>query len=301
MGKTSKQFGSKMRTRTVGGGAKGKRQDLKLDETPSNEVADKQAQMIYIGLTFLSILLVGGALYWAFFTLLSGVSGGHLNWAAIIAGSITIGVCIFLTRTLAWLSYFGAIIYAMKTNAWQSQQRLCRSALKLWRLFPGGSSTAALMLVQSLVSRGQFDEAIAVGQEQFNLHGKDPKFNESLAPMYSSLGMAYQVKGDPKESIVWTERGIEAMERALTQIAEKKTWQAKLAGPQGIEWAKQLRMQLCVAYFNNASSYFNQMNYRQARQLYKQTLDHSNQAPEFPEKAEIVRVSKEQMQRLKHS
>ena len=300
MAKTTKFGGGKVRTKNLGG-AKVKRPELRLDVAPTNEAADKTAQLIYIGLSVFSVVLIGLLLWWAISSLVGGITGGHLAWGAIIGGAVGIGACIFFGRTLAWLSYFGAIMYSMKTHAWVSQERLCRSALKKWRIFPGGAATAALMLVQSLVSRGQFDDAIAIGEEQYKLHGNDPKFNESFAPMYTALGMAFQVKGELKESITWTDRGIQALERALSQLLEKKTWQAKMAGVQGIEWAKQLRMQLCIAHFNNATSYFNQQNYRQAKQLYKEALDYANLAPDFPEKGDVVRVSREQLSRLKHT
>jgi hypothetical protein len=292
--------GGKMRTKVMGA-PKGKRPELRLDAAPSNEAGDKQAQMIFIGLSLFSIVLVCGGLFFSIATLIGGINSGHFLWGAIVGGAIGIGVCIFLARALAWMSHFGAIMYAMKVRAWESQERLCQSALKNWRIHPGGAAMAALMLVQSLVGRGQFDEAIEAGQEQWKLHGEDPKFAETLAPMFTSLGMAYQVKGDPKEAIVWTDRGISAMQRSLADLSEKKTWRAKFAGLQGIEWTKQLKMQLSVAYFNNATSYFNQMNYRQAKQAYKQALDACNQAPDFPEKDDIVRVSREQLTRLKHA
>jgi tetratricopeptide (TPR) repeat protein len=297
---TKPQFNNKMQTRTMGA-PKGKRPDLRLNTAPSNEGADKQAQMIFIGASAFSVLLIGGLIFWAVSLVVAGYNGGHINWIPVVVGSLMIGAGMFLARTLAWLSYFAAIMYAMKANAWASQERLCRAALKHWKIFPGGASTAVMILVQSLVSRGEFDQAIEIGEQQWALHGEDPKFNESLSPMYASLGMAFQVKGQPKEAVVWTERGITAMERSLQNLVEKKTWQAKMAGIQGVEAVKQLKMQLCVAYFNNATSYFNQMNHRQARSLYKQALDYCNQSADFPEKADIMRVSKEQLSRLKHA
>ena len=204
---TKPQFNNKMQTRTMG--PKGKRPDLRLNTAPSNEVADKQAQMVFIGVSAFCVLLIGGLVFWAVTLVVGGWNAGHINWAPVVVGSLMIGVSMFLARTLAWLSYFAAIMFAMKANAWESQERLCRSALKRWKIFPGGASTAVMILVQSLVSRGEFDQAIAIGEEQWALHGEDPKFNESLAPMYSSLGMAFQVKGQPKEAVVWTERGID--------------------------------------------------------------------------------------------
>ena len=295
------KFGGKLKTRTVGG-VKGKRPELPQSK-PSNADADKKAQLIFVAVSITALLLVLGGLFWSVSMLINGVSGGfaHAHWAAVILGGITLGITIFLARSLAWLSYFAAIMYAARAQAWESLERLCRSALKRWRIFPGGASTAALMLVQSLVGRGEFDEAIAVGEEQYKLHGEDPKFSQSLSPMYTSLGMAFQVKGDSRQSLIWTERGIEAMQKALDELAERKSWQAKLAGPQAAEWTKSLRMQLCVAYFNTANCYFQQNNYRQAKQFYKLAIDTTNQAPDFPEKADIVNVSREQLSRLKHA
>jgi tetratricopeptide (TPR) repeat protein len=289
-----------MKTRTVGA-VKGKRPELKLDEAPSNATSDRNAQLIHVAAWILTASLVGGGLYWGVMLVNAGFNHGQIQWGPAVGGAAAIGISIFLARSLAWMCYFAAIMYAFKTQGYDSLERLCRSALKNWKVFPGGAATAALMLVQNLVSRGKFDEAIAIGEQQWEMHGQNPKFNESLAPMYTALGMAYQVKGEPKESIKWTDRGLEALQRSLDELVNKKNWQAKIAGPQGIEWAKQLRMQLAVASFNNASNYFNQMNYRQAKQLFKQSLDYCNQSADFPEKGEIMRVSREQLSRLKHS
>lgn len=300
MAKTTKQYSGKVKMRTMGA-TKGKRPDLKLDSEPSNAIADRNAQLIHIGAALLAALIVGGGLYWGVVLVMAGWNHGHILWPQAVSGAAAIGVSIFLARSLSWMCYFAAIMYAFKTHAFESLERLCRSAIKRWKIFPGGASTAALMLVQSLVSRGKFDEAIEIGEQQWTAHGHNPKFNESLAPMYTALGMAFQVKGELKDSIKWTDRGIEALQRSLDELVAKKSWQSKIAGPQGAEWAKQLRMQLAVASFNNASSYFNQQNYRQAKTLFKQALDYCNQSADFPEKGEIMRVSKEQLSRLKHS
>jgi hypothetical protein len=42
-------------------------------------------------------------------------------------------------------------------------------------------------------------------------------------------------------------------------------------------------------------------NFRMAKQNFFKTLETANLAPEFPDKAEIVKTSREQMARLKHN
>jgi len=62
-----------------------------------------------------------------------------------------------------------------------------------------------------------------------------------------------------------------------------------------------MQTQLTVAYFNNATSHFNLQNFRQAKANFQKAMETANQAPDFPEKSDIVKASREAMTRLKHT
>ncbi len=184
MGRPANKFnGGKARTVQV---QKGKRPEIPVNSNPSNAVTDRQSMMLFTALGCGTTGLFALSLLWSATLIWSGIST-HANWGSIIMGIAVIGVSLFLVRGLAWLSFFSGIMFAMKSGAWQTQERLCRSAIKYWRLFPGGATTASTVLVQSLVSRGQYADAIAVGNSEFEVHGKNPKSSQSLAGMYLTI------------------------------------------------------------------------------------------------------------------
>jgi hypothetical protein len=74
-----------------------------------------------------------------------------------------------------------------------------------------------------------------------------------------------------------------------------------MAGAQSTQVVGNLKMQLAVVSFNNASSYFNLQNHRSAKVYFQKANEFATQSPDFPEKADLLRASREQVQRLKHS
>jgi hypothetical protein len=76
---------------------------------------------------------------------------------------------------------------------------------------------------------------------------------------------------------------------------------AKIAGIQSAEAVGSIHQQLAATYYTNATNHFNLRNHRGAKEAYRKAMEHANQSPDFPEKADLMRVSREQMQRLKHS
>lgn len=287
------------KTRTVIHGQRGKRQEIPINKTESNTATDKQAMILFTALGCGSILLFALALTWGTSLIVSGFVT-PTQWVRIVAGLAIITASVFVVRSLAWLSFFGAIVFAFKTGAWKTQEHLSRKACKWWRMFPGGGTTAATLLVQSLTNRGEFEEAIKTGEEQFNIHGSNAKASQNLAGMYVTVGMACQVIEQPKESIVWNERAITALTASVAELTTKKNWFAKMAGGQAQEWAGSLQQQLALATFNNAGCYMKLMNHRAAKQQFKKALEYANQAPDFAEKRDLIRACSEQLSRLKH-
>ncbi len=76
---------------------------------------------------------------------------------------------------------------------------------------------------------------------------------------------------------------------------------AKLQATQSDQILGQLKIQMAAAYFNNATIYFNNQDFRRARENFKLAVDNAVKAPEFPQKADIIKFGNEQISRLKHS
>ncbi|HEY9787502.1 MAG TPA: hypothetical protein V6D17_19090 [Candidatus Obscuribacterales bacterium] len=289
----------KVRTRTVVKTPKGAGQ-FPVNTQESNAVGDRKARQLFLAILIASFVLVAGGVAWIGWQLTVLLGKTPIDWVGVGLGVVALALTFFIGRGLAWFSFFSAIMYASRVKAWESQEALCRSAIKFGKFFPGGAATASLMLIQSLVSRGQTAEAIKVGEELWERLGGNPKHDQTLAPMCSMLGLAHQVSGEPRPSIVWNERAIESFTRVLEDVERPKGLMTKLAVKQSPNLAGSVHMQLAVSYFNNATSHFQQMNYRPAKESFKKAVEHANQAPDSQEKVEVLKASKEQLNRLKH-
>jgi tetratricopeptide (TPR) repeat protein len=298
----STKSGQRVMSKTIGG-TKGKRPEFPIQAVESNAVADKQALTIHYGLLALCVVASVGALTYGGWEIYTGMGTIPWNYVAIVIGVLSLASVFFIARSLLWLSIIAPVMNAAKDKGWKAQEELCNKGLKMARFFPDGSAvTLSMLLVQSLLSRGCVQEAIELGEVQQSLHGDNPKFAETLAPLYTAIGMAQQVSGDLKQSIVWNDRAIDAFGKTMTKFATtKKGWFTKLAESQGQDITGTMQTQLTVAYFNNATSHFNLQNFRQAKANFQKAMETANQAPDFPEKADIVKASREAMTRLKHT
>ena len=300
MAKPTQRGGGRVRTKSFGG-AKGQKPELPVNATPSNESGDKQAVLIHYGLLTGSAVITFAIILFSIAQLVGGINSHPLNWFGIVAGVLGLPIAFFVGRSMFWLSFFAPIMVAAKSKSWESQEKLCRKALGFSKVLPAGASTASTMLVQSLVSRGQFEDAMSLGEEEWTAHGANPKFDENLGPLSAALGLAQQMRGEARQSIVWNERAIECFTRSLDNFANKKSLFSKVAGAQSAQVVGNLKMQLAVVYFNNATSYFNLQNHRSAKVNFQKANEYATQSPDFPEKADLMRASREQVQRLKHS
>lgn len=292
---------TKQRMVVAGGPKGGGKPAFPNQGMPSNEVADKQAQLIFIGGLAVTTLVTFGGLFWCVALFVSAVRVSPVNIWGALAAVVGVVVMFFVVRSCIWLSIFAALMFAQKNGAWDAQRSLCQRAMRMKKVIPGGATTAALLLVQGHISRGELDETIKIGQAQYDEFGQDPKQQQNLAPLYSTMGVALHMQGQWRDSVTWNERAIEGFEQMLDQFKNKRGFMAKLANLQGQEIAGNVHIQLAMAYYTNATSHFNLRNHRGAKEAYRRAMEHANQAPDFPEKADLLRVSREQMQRLKHA
>lgn len=265
----------------------------------SNAAADKKARLLTV------VLGAGFGILLLFGLVLSGqqlyVSATKTDLLGIFFGAAGVIVTILLSRAFLWLTFLLPIIYASKNNAWEAEESLSRRALKLRRLVPTAGSTAAIMLVQGYIKRGDFDQALSFGESQWQENQNDKKYVQALAPVFSGVALACQTKGNWKDSIVWNDRAIAAFEAIQTEMTTKKGLMAKLASQQDAQVASSVKTQLALSTFSNGNCYFNLRNFRAAKENYRKAVDLAMQAPEGAEKNEIIRVSKEQLSRLKHA
>lgn len=293
--------GNKVKTQTVVKRQRGPKAQLPLNTAESNSQADLKTRLLFWGLLSGSILLFGSGVFWAGQRLEIALTNSPVDWVAIVLLTVGFAVMVLVLRSLVWMSFFGAIMYATKTKAWRSQESLCRTAIKGWRILPGVASTASLVLAQNLLGQSKPQEAINVADDQWQRLGTSGKPDQNAALLYATSGLAYQMLGNARESITWNERAIEGFKGVLEQVEKPKGLITKLVAAQGTRWVGPVRMHLAVVHLHNANAYFSQMNYRPAKENYKRAVDLANQAPESAEKKELLQVARDQLARLKHA
>lgn len=303
MAKSIKQGGGRMKQRTMmPAGAKGaQKPSFPNQGLPSNPVADKQANLIFVGGLAVSVGSVLAGLFFCVALAVSGFNSQPTNWFSLAGGILGAVALFFVARAAVWMSIFGAMMYAQKNNGWDATKSLCTKAMRLKKVMPGGATTAAGLLIQGHISRGELNEVVQLGEQQYNDFGSDPKQQQNLAPVYGAMGMALYMQGSARDSIKWNERAIQAYGVSLEQFKNRKGLAAKLAGAQGADYADAINGQIAVAYFSNANCYMTQQNHRSAKECFRKVVEYANQAKNLPEKEMMLSVSKEQLGRLKHA
>ncbi len=283
---------------------RGPKPELPINTAASNPIGDLQARALFGGLLCASTLLFGTGVFWASGQLIEACKHTPVDWVSAVLMAVSLVAMVLVARSLVWMSYFGAIMFATKKQAWRAQEVLCRSAIMLAKVIPGAASTASLVLAQNLIGQNKSQEAITVAEEQW-LRSTGPKGtvkpDQNVALLCASAGLAHQLAGDVRASITWNERAIEAFRSVLDSVAKPKGLMAKLAASQGSHWIGPVRLHLAVVHLHNANAHFGTMNYRAAKENFKRAIDNANQAPDSADKKEVLKVAKEQLARLKNA
>ncbi len=273
-----------------------------VNTAPSNEVGDRYATALFYSVQGLSVILLVGGIAFSSNGMMRALSAQPIDWMSCIWMTLALTATLLFTRTLSWMGVLGAVLLAGKMASWKSQDEICLKAQKMRRLMPSGAAWAAMVLSQSLASRGKYKEAIEVAEAEWKTNGESEKNDQTLGPTCATASFAYQMESDMKGALTWNERTITTLGRAVANMQKpKKGLMANALSAQSGQYIGQCQMQLGAAYFGNGNIYFNQMNYRQAKENYRKSMEVLQQAPDSDQKNEILKVAKEQMQRLKHS
>ncbi|MCA9815763.1 MAG: hypothetical protein R3C24_10270 [Cyanobacteriota/Melainabacteria group bacterium] len=279
-----------------------KGQQLPVNENPSNEKWDKLGYAMFGSLLVIGVLTAAFAVYYSSNRFLEALSASPIDWLTCVFMTLLLAGGFFAARAFVSLAFFGTVMLCSKFGAWKTTEAICGLAIKYRFLVPNGGSWASMALVQSLISRGLFTESIEIAEKEWERSGANEKQALNLGPMCAAAGMAQQVEGNRKQTAVWNERAIESLTKMLENAeSDKKGIFAWAARSQAGSWVGQVKMQLAAAHFSNANVHMETMDYRRAKASYKSACDYAVQSPEFPQKEDIIMMSKEQLQRLKHA
>ena len=262
-------------------------EELPINESPSNEKWDKLGYTMFGGLLLMAIIMVAGGIYYSTSGFMTAVSANPIDWVGCTIMTLMLAVSILAGRALVNMAFYGTVMLSAKFGGWKASESIAQFATKY--KFLNGSGWASTSLVQSLISRGKFDEAIEIAEAEWERSGGNEKQLQNLGPLCAACSMAYQVTGNRKKIAVWSERAIESLTKML-ELAEGNN--RGLVG--------HVKMQLAVAHFSNAQFHMEANDYRRAKGSFKNACDYANQSPDFPQKDDIMKLGKEQLQRLKH-
>jgi len=244
-------------------------------------------------------VLLGGGFY-SVTTFQGAITASPLDWGKLILATVSLAAALLLARALFVFSFFGAIMLGTKMGAYKSVESNCKRVMTLPSFLSKGTAWASLALVQSLVGRGQYKEALEVAETEWNRTGEDAREAQNMGPICVTAAIASQVENDHKAAQEWNNRGIAALNKSLELLKNpKKGLLEKLAASQAGDWEGQLKIQLIMAHFQNANILFSKNDQRRAKENFKKVVEYSNTCPDFPQKSDIIKVSREQLSRLK--
>lgn len=273
-----------------------------VNTAPSNEVGDRYATALFYSVQALSVIILFGGIAYTSTNMMRALSVQPIDWMMCVWMTLALTLTLLFARTLSWMGVLGAVLLAQKLTAWKSQEEICNKAQKLRKLMPSGAAWSAMVLAQSLATRGQYKEAAEVAEAEWKRNGDSDKNDQTVGQVCSIASFTYQMEGDWKNVLIWNDRTITVLGRAVENLKKpKKGIMANALSAQSGQYIGQCQMQLGSAYFANAQIYMQQNNLRQAKENFRKTIEFLTQAPDLPQKDEILKVAKEQMQRLKHS
>ena len=282
--------------------SKGQQQELPINESPSNDKWDKLGYSMFVGLLLAGVVIVASGFYYGTVKFVEALQASPIDWMSCIFMTLLLMIIFFVGRAFIALAFFGTVMLASKFGAWQASENVCKLAIQYRFLVPNGGAWASMALVQSLISRGKFTDSIDVAEKEWEKSGNNEKHALNLGPMCAAVGMAHQVEGNLKKTSMWNERAIDSLTKMLENADGKKkglfAWAAKA---QSGNWVGQVKMQLAAAHFSNANVHMEANDYRRAKASFKHAQDYANQAPDFAQKNDIIKMSREQLQRLKHA
>jgi hypothetical protein len=244
-----------------------KQQAMPVNDTPSNAKGDNMALGLFFALMIASATTLLSGVYISSSRFVQAINSTPIDYGTAFTMTLLLTVTFIVARSLFWLAFFGPVMLASKIGAWNTCESLSRRAIRLPKSLSRGSSWAAVALVQSLVGRGRFREAIDLAGEEWARSGEDAKQVQNLGPLCVAVGIAAQVENDMKESLQWNERAISCLTQSYDDLQKPKSGVfAKAMGTQSVEWLGQVTTQLAVAFFKKSTKYFKNQDHRRAKQ-----------------------------------
>lgn len=223
--------------------------------------------------------------------------GEHpINWGRAILYTVFVAMALSLIRGVVWGSFVLGAALAGRTQSYTAQMNICQWARKLHLVLPGGSSWATQAIIQRMIAREEYKEAIALGSTEYEAMAKKNPKDQSLANLGSCIAFAYQMQDEHHRSIEWNEKAVQSFEEIFQSIA-KSGGLKKYAGQSLVET---LQIQYAQVLVGLGSSYLFVQNRMKAKEHLKNALTQARKAPDSQQKRDVIRACEEYLSKLKH-
>jgi len=219
-----------------------------------------------------------------------------INWFPAILYTVLLAMALSLIRAVVWGSLVLSASLASRTQSYTAQMSICQWARKLRYLLPGGATWATQAIIQRMISKEQYKEAIALGSAEYEVLAKKNAKDQSLANLCACIAFAYQMQNEQHRSIEWNEKSVQSFEEIFASIA-KSGGMKKFAGQSVVET---LQIQYAQVLVGLGIAYLSVQNRMKAKEHLKNALQQARKAPDSAQRRDVIKSCDDQLSRLKH-
>jgi hypothetical protein len=219
-----------------------------------------------------------------------------VNWTQAILYTVLLAMALSLIRAVIWGSFILSAALASRTQSYTAQMDICHWARKYRYLLPGGAAWANQAIIQRMITKEEYKEAVALGSAEYELMVKKNPKDQSLANLCSCIAFAYQMQNEQHRSIEWNEKSVQSFEEIFASIA-KSGGMKKFAGQSIVET---LQIQYAQVLVGLGTGYLSVQNRLKAKEHLKNALQQARKAPDSAQKRDVIRACEDQLSRLKH-
>jgi tetratricopeptide (TPR) repeat protein len=251
---------------------------------------------VFAGCLITGLILDSLLVYYLAHNAVSAYAEHPIHWPQAILYTVLVAMGLSLMRAVVWGSLILSAALASRTQSFKAQMDICQWAIKFQYLLPGGASWAVQAIIQRMIAKEQYKEAITLGSTEYEIMAKKNPKDQSLANLGSCVAFAYQMQNENHRAIEWNEKSVKSFEQIFESIA-KSGGIKKFAGQSVVET---LQIQYAQVLLGLGSAYLGVQNRLKAKEHLKNALTQARKAPDSAQKRDVIRACEECLSKLKH-
>lgn len=251
---------------------------------------------IFAGALILGFSLNIWLVYLVTHNVVAAYSEHPINWVQAILYTVLLAMALSLVRGIVWGSFVLSATVAARTQAVKAQMDICTWARKFRYILPGGAAWATQAIIQRMITKEEYKEAIALGSEEYELMIKKNPKDQSLANLCACIAFAYQMQNEQHRAIEWNEKAVKSFDEIFAAIG-KSGGVSKYAGQSILQT---LYIQHAQVLMGLAMSYLSVRNRMKAKENLKEAISQARKAPDSSQKRDVIRTCEEHLSQLKH-